>query len=177
MPIQQALDAGADIVTVPQIRDVEHARMAASYAQHPPLGTRGVGHRRINRNTGFAADFCERENERTRFIAMIETEEAFDDMARIAALSGVDGLFIGPGDLSMTRGRGLNKDTPEDAADHKRIIDTAIAAGKPWSMAAGHPKRRKMAIERGAAFITISDDVSAMYGGLAQSLAAARDDK
>jgi 2-dehydro-3-deoxyglucarate aldolase len=171
VPIQSALDAGADAVIVPQIRDVEHAREAASYAKYPPLGTRGIGHSRINRYGGFAPEFLEAENRRTQCIVMVETQEAFDDVERIAALPAVDGLFIGPGDLSLTRGRGLNRDTPADAADHRRIVEAARAAGKAWSMAAGHPRRRRFATDLGAAFITTTDDLSAIRAGLAEDLA------
>jgi len=171
VPIQQALDAGADAVIVPQIRNVEHAREAASYAKYPPLGTRGIGHSRINRYGGFGPEFLESENRRTQCIVMIETQEAFDDVEAIAALPVIDGIFIGPGDLSLTRGRGLNRDTPADTADHRRIVDAAKAAGKSWSMAAGHPRRRRFASELGAAFITTTDDLSAMRAGLAADLA------
>ena len=171
VPIQSALDAGAAAVIVPQIRDVGHARDAASYAKYPPLGTRGIGHSRINRYGGFAPEFLEAENRRTQCIVMIETQEAFDDVERIAALPAVDGLFIGPGDLSLTRGRGLNRDTPADAADHRRIVEAARSAGKAWSMAAGHPRRRRFAADFGAAFITTTDDLSAIRAGLAGDLA------
>jgi 2-dehydro-3-deoxyglucarate aldolase len=171
VPIQAALDAGADAVIVPQIRNAEHARAAASYAKYPPVGTRGIGHSRINRYGGFSAEFLDAENRRTQCIVMIETQEAFDDVERIAAVPAIDGLFIGPGDLSLTRGRGLNRDTPADAADHRRIVDAARAAGKAWSMAAGHPRRRRFATELGAAFITTTDDLSAVRAGLAADLA------
>jgi 2-keto-3-deoxy-L-rhamnonate aldolase RhmA len=171
VPIQQALDAGADAVIVPQIRNVEHAREAASYAKYPPLGTRGIGHSRINRYGGFAPEFLEAENRRTQCIVMIETQEAFDDVERIAALPMIDGIFIGPGDLSLTRGRGLNRDTPADTTDHRRIVEATRAAGKRWSMAAGHPRRRRFAAELGAAFITTTDDLSAMRAGLTADLA------
>ena len=171
VPIQSTLDAGADAVIVPQIRDVEHAREAASYGKYPPLGTRGIGHSRINRYGGFAPEFLESENRRTQCIVMIETQEAFDDVERIAALPAIDGLFIGPGDLSLTRGRGLNRDTPGDTADHQRIVDAARAAGKVWSMAAGHPRRRRFATDLGAAFITTTDDLSAIRAGLGTGLA------
>jgi 2-dehydro-3-deoxyglucarate aldolase/4-hydroxy-2-oxoheptanedioate aldolase len=169
--IQQALDAGADAVIVPQIRNAEHAREAAAYAKYPPLGTRGIGHSRVNRYAGFAPDFLDAENKRTQCIVMIETQEAFDDVERIAGLPVIDGLFIGPGDLSLTRGRGLNRDTPADRADHLRIVEAAKAAGKPWSMAAGHPARRRFATDHGAAFITTTDDLSALRAGLASDLA------
>jgi 2-keto-3-deoxy-L-rhamnonate aldolase RhmA len=171
VPIQSALDAGADAVIVPQIRNAEHARAAASYAKYPPVGTRGIGHSRINRYGGFSPEFLDAENRRTQCIVMIETQEAFDDVERIAAVPAIDGLFVGPGDLSLTRGRGLNRDTPADAADHRRIVDAARAAGKAWSMAAGHPRRRRFATDLGAAFITTTDDLSAVRAGLAADLA------
>ena len=78
VPIQSALDAGADAVVVPQIRNAEHARAAASYAKYPPVGTRGIGHSRINRYGGFSPEFLDAENRRTQCIVMIETQEAFD---------------------------------------------------------------------------------------------------
>jgi 2-dehydro-3-deoxyglucarate aldolase/4-hydroxy-2-oxoheptanedioate aldolase len=171
VPIQQALDAGADVVIVPQVRHLEHARQATACAKYPPLGTRGIGHSRINRYGGFSPDFLEAENRRTRCIVMIETQEAFDDVERIAALPTVDGVFIGPGDLSLTRGRGLNRDTPADTADHRRIVEAARKAGKPWSMAAGHPRRRRFAADLGAEFVTTTDDLSAIRDGLAADLA------
>jgi 2-keto-3-deoxy-L-rhamnonate aldolase RhmA len=80
-------------------------------------------------------------------------------------------VFIGLGDLSLTRGRGLNRDTPADTADHRRIVGAAQAAGKAWSMAAGHPRRRRYAADLGAAFITTTDDLSAIRAGLAEDLA------
>jgi 2-dehydro-3-deoxyglucarate aldolase/4-hydroxy-2-oxoheptanedioate aldolase len=171
VPIQSALDAGADAVIVPQIRNAEHARAAASYAKYPPLGTRGIGHSRVNRYGGFSPEFLDAENRRTQCIVMIETQEAFDDVERIAAVPAVDGLFIGPGDLSLTRGRGLNRDTPADTEDHRRIVEAARAAGKAWSMAAGHPRRRRFAADLGAAFVTTTDDLSAVRAGLAADLA------
>src|SRR5262245_59334336 len=66
LSIQQALDAGADGILVPQIRTVAEARIAASHAKYPPIGTRGLGHSRINHYDSFPSDFLERQNERTR---------------------------------------------------------------------------------------------------------------
>lgn len=174
VPIQRALDAGADAIIVPQIQGHAHARAAASYAKYPPLGRRGLGHSRINDYAGFPSDFVERENARTKCILMVETQEAMDEIEAIAALPAVDGVFVGPGDLSLTRGRGLNRDTPEDMADHRRVAAAARAVGKPWSISAGGVARQRLARELSAEFIAISDDLSAMRAGLAASLEAAR---
>jgi 2-dehydro-3-deoxyglucarate aldolase/4-hydroxy-2-oxoheptanedioate aldolase len=119
VPIQQALDSGADGVILPQIAGAAHARPVAAFAKYPPLGSRGIGFSRAMDYGGVGAGFTGAENARTRCYAMIETPEALESCAEIAALEAVDGLFVGPGDLSLTRGRGLYQgaDADEDMED------------------------------------------------------------
>ena len=120
--IQQALDYGADGVVLPQITDASHATVVCAYAKYPPQGTRGVGYSRtMNYGAYTATDdaFFAAENRRTVCHAMIETPGALRDVEAIAKLDNVDGLFIGPSDLSMTRGRGSFKFSPEDQADFR----------------------------------------------------------
>ena len=125
VPIQQALDAGADGVIIPQIQNAEHARVVSAYAKYPPLGTRGIGFNRTMSYGSTERDFCEAENERTRCYPMIETPGALEEAASIASLDTVEGLFLGPGDLSLTAGRGLNQWTSADIADAERVIECA----------------------------------------------------
>jgi 2-keto-3-deoxy-L-rhamnonate aldolase RhmA len=103
---------------------------------------------------------------------MIETQEAFDDVERIAQVTEVDGLFIGPGDLSRARGRGPNRDTPADFEDHRRIAAAARGARKPWGLSAESIPRQRFALETQADFMTVADDMSLLRAGLAAVLAA-----
>ena len=104
VPIQQALDAGADGVIISQIQNAEHAQTVTAFAKYPPGGSRGIGFNRTMAYGATEADFCDRENRRVQCFPMIETPGALDEAHEIAALITVDGLFLGPGDLSLTRG-------------------------------------------------------------------------
>ena len=173
VPIQQALDAGADGVIIPQIQNAEHARTVTAFAKYPPGGSRGIGFNRTMAYGATDADFCDRENRRVQCFPMIETPGALDQAHEIAALTTVDGLFLGPGDLSLTRGRGLNQWTSADIVDAERVVQSARQASKRWAMPAPGPATFAFACEHDASFVTLSDDLSALRTGLAQGLTIA----
>jgi 4-hydroxy-2-oxoheptanedioate aldolase len=174
--IQQALDFGADGVMLPQLTDLAHAREACGYAKYPPLGSRGIGYSRTmsygaydNVDDGFFAA----ENRRTVCHAMIETPGALEDVEAIAALDTVDGLFIGPSDLSMTRGRGSFKFSDGDAADFRAVAAACRAHGKALGLPAPGPKAFGLAADEGASYVTVSDDITALRLGFAKGLEVA----
>ena len=174
VPIQQALDSGADGVIIPQIRDLEHAKSVTAFAKYPPLGSRGVGFNRTMSYRATGADFYHNENQRSRCYPMIETPGALEQADVIAALDTVDGLFLGPSDLSMTRGRGDNRWTTEDVADAERVAQCAGKAGKSWAMPAPDATTFEFARGHGAAYVTVADDISALRAGLEQGLSLGR---
>jgi 2-keto-3-deoxy-L-rhamnonate aldolase RhmA len=173
VPIQQALDFGADGVIVPQITGVAHARDVAALAKYPPLGSRGIGFSRTMHYGGVDDAFLDAENRRTLCFLMIETPDALRDAEQIASLETVDGLFIGPSDLAATRGRGLPKESKEDEADARSAAEAAVRMKKRWGIPAGTPKAFAFARKLGADFVTINDDLSAMRAGLEQALSLA----
>lgn len=166
VPIQYALDAGADGVILPQIAGLDHAREACAYAKYPPLGSRGMGYNSAMFG-GVPADFVEAENRRIACFAMVETPGALRDAAAIAQLPTVDGLFIGPSDLSLARGRGLFGAREADFADFDAVV--AAASGKRWGMPATRAETIAYATGKAASLIVIADDLSAMKAGLAQA--------
>jgi 2-dehydro-3-deoxyglucarate aldolase/4-hydroxy-2-oxoheptanedioate aldolase len=169
VPIQQALDAGADTVILPQVRDLAHARAGSSFAKYPGLGLRGMGTPR-SLNYGATPDnFVTAENRRTRCLVMIETPGALRDVVEIAKLDTVDGLFMGPYDLSLTRGRGQYKAGNEDRQDARRIAGAAAKAGKFLGMPVGDTKSLAFACSLGANFISITEDLAALQIGLAHA--------
>lgn len=165
LDIQQALDIGADAIVLPQLRDLAHAREVSEYAKFAPCGTRGVGYSRTQRYKGADDDFFRMENEHRHCYAMIETAEALADAPAIAALPGVDGLFMGPADLSMARGRGAFSATDADLADLRHIASAAIRAGKRWALPAANPRLREAALALSPSFVTLGDDLSALAMG------------
>jgi 4-hydroxy-2-oxoheptanedioate aldolase len=168
--IQTAFDIGADGVILPQIRDLVHARTASAYSKYPPRGARGLGYSRTQQYAAASDAFIASENSRRLCYVMIETASALADVFEIAKLECVDGLFVGPGDLSLARKRGVFAARTEDITDMVQIAAAASQAGKPWAVAAGNPAYRKEALQRGPAFASSADDLSALMLGFRQML-------
>lgn len=174
--IQQALDYGADGVLLPQIEDIEHAREVCAYAKYPPLGTRGIGYSRTMKYGAATIDddFFALENRRTACHPMIETAGALRDVEAIASLATVDGLFVGPSDLSMSRGRGSFRFTGDDQADFLAVASVAYNHGKAFGLPAPSPGVFAFAADQGASYVTVCDDITAIRAGLEKGLEVAR---
>jgi 2-dehydro-3-deoxyglucarate aldolase/4-hydroxy-2-oxoheptanedioate aldolase len=170
VPIQHALDSGSDGVILPQIRDLDHAKTATSLAKYPPLGSRGFGGGKTVRYLPAPEHFVAAENRRTSCWAMIETAAALEDVERIAALETVDGLFIGPNDLSLARGRGEYLADGRDHTDIARIAKAATELGKPWAMPIASRTDRDFACGLSIAFMAITDERTALRDGLEANL-------
>jgi 2-keto-3-deoxy-L-rhamnonate aldolase RhmA len=124
---------------------------------------------------GVMPGFFEAENRRALCFPMIETAGALAEVQAIAALDTVDGLFVGPSDLSMARGRGAFAATSEDLSDIETVAAAAAKAGKLWALPAPGRTVFDFAVRHGAAFVTVCDDLTALGLGFAQGLAVARE--
>lgn len=126
--IGQALDFGTSVVIAPMINAVEHARALVKAAKYPPLGQRSWGGYAMVQASGkSAADYLKEANRDTLVFAMIETQEALDIVEDIAAVPGLDGLFVGPSDLSiaLSKGAELNRLSAANLVAMKRIVEVA----------------------------------------------------
>jgi len=166
IPIQQALDMGCDSVIIPHIGDLEHARRVTLSAKYPPLGNRSFSGTRPARYNAVSPDYYERENTNTRCYPMVESAAALRDVEAILALPTVDGLFVGPSDLSLDSGRGAYRNTDEDKADLRRVAEAAKAAGKPWIMPAWTRTERTYATDLGASLLVVADEFGSIMSGL-----------
>ena len=172
--VQQGLDHGADGVMLPMVADAAHTAEVSAHTKYAPLGTRGVGSGRAfayGTYTAIDEAFFSKANERTRCHVMIETAGALEEVDKIAALPTVDGLFVGPLDLSLARGRGAFRMTADDEKDFKRVAQACRKHGKILGLPAATPKALALAIAEGAAYATLTDDLSALRTGLAEGLA------
>jgi 2-keto-3-deoxy-L-rhamnonate aldolase RhmA len=177
VPIHQALDSGADGVILPQIGNLENAQHATAFAKYPPLGTRGWGGGRTVKYVATPEHFVEAENRRARCYAMIETAAALEHVEAIAHLATLDGLLIGPYDLSLSCGRGEYLADGRGHEDVARIAQAARAAGKPWGMVVNSALDRAYARSQGAELLVITDDISALREGLAAAFQNAIDEQ
>ncbi|QRM32670.1 HpcH/HpaI aldolase/citrate lyase family protein [Microvirga sp. VF16] len=175
--IQQALDFGADGVILPHILDVEHAREVSKASKYPLVGTRSYAGGRVFAYSRPSDDAFETENKRTKCYAMIETAESLADVEKIIALETVDGLFPGPSDLALARGRGAYAFNDQDRADLSRIARAARDAGKRWIMPAWTPDERAFALENGAEMLVVATQNMAVRAGIMSTLSALKQEK
>ncbi|MBA3711164.1 MAG: hypothetical protein H0W76_01795 [Pyrinomonadaceae bacterium] len=164
--IQQSLDFGAHGVIIPHVLDLEHARHVTAAAKYPPLGTRSWAGGRINRYGAATPDFFDDENRRTRCYPMVESKEALADMEAILPLPTVDGVFLGPSDLSLSRGRGKYSFGDDDKEDILKVVAAAKSAAKPWIMPAWSRAERLFSHEHGADLMVVVEEQGALLTGL-----------
>ena len=109
--VNSALDMGAACVIAPMTNTVEQVKALVKSAKYPPLGQRSWGGYTMLQSAGVAAgDYLKQANTQTLVLAMIETQEALDNLEAIAAVPGLDGLFVGPSDLSIALSNGAKID-------------------------------------------------------------------
>ena len=111
--VKRVLDAGARSLLFPFVQNAEEARRAVAATRYPPKGIRGVaGTTRANRY-GRVKDYAKRAENELCVLVQVETQQALGEIEAIAAIDGVDGLFIGPADLSASMGHLGNWQRPE----------------------------------------------------------------
>jgi len=170
IPIQQALDMGCDSVIIPHIGNVAHAQEVTRAAKYPTLGKRSFSGTRPARYNVVKPDYYDRENAATRCYPMVESAAALKDIEAILALPTVDGVFMGPSDLSLDSGRGAYRNTDADKVDLRRVAAAAKAANKPWIMPAWTKAEREFATGLGASYMVVADEYGSLILGLAESI-------
>lgn len=131
--VLKLLDLGAKGLIVPAVNGVEDVKKLIEYSKYPPTGNRGMA---MGRGSDFGLgtlplpEHWEQHNRETLMIPMCETVGFLEHVEEIAAMNGVDGIFIGPCDLSVALGKPGNFDDPEVNAAFQRVIDACKAAGK-----------------------------------------------
>jgi 4-hydroxy-2-oxoheptanedioate aldolase len=177
------LDAGADGVIAPMIETVEDARTFGSFMKYPPLGRRSWGPTRtvqLQRHDGRdypgSDAFRDAADAETMAIVMVETLRALEGIDDILALPEIDGVFVGPGDLTlaMTEGRTLDVDLPATLDAIRHIAQRADAAGKPAAIFAATGAHARRYLELGYRFVTPSSDLGYMSVGAKAIIAEAR---
>lgn len=162
--IRQVLDLGAQTIMVPMVNTAAEARAVVDAALYPPEGRRGLGGSNMRAGGhGAFVDYPKTANDQICLIAQIESAEAVENIADIAAVDGIDALFIGPADLGCDTG--FRDDLGADAlwqmvAEAVRRID---GTGKvPGVFAA--PDRDAQMIAAGARLLGIGSDAGALTG-------------
>lgn len=168
--VQRILDAGAAGLFFPHVSDRAQCEQVVWQASHPPYGTRGAGGGMRAGNWGMAgrgsASYVTDGVEKVMRIPMIEERVALDNADEILAVEGVDGVFIGPGDLSMTMGMKATDPAVQGAIEE--VLKKAKAAQVPVGTVSPDVAGARKLVEKGYDFILVSNDT----GMLAQSAMA-----
>ena len=146
--LQQALDFGADSVIIPHIEGAAHAESVCNFAKYPPLGKRSFAGGRCMGFQRQVDEYFPAENKRVKCWPMCETAGALAEIEGILALPTVDGIFMGPSDLSLSRGRPNYHFTDEDREDIATVAAACKAAGKGWVMPGWRPDERAFALSQ-----------------------------
>jgi 2-keto-3-deoxy-L-rhamnonate aldolase RhmA len=168
--VKQALDLGADGVQVPTVHDADGAAAAVSAARYSPDGTRGVGLGHASRYGANAQEYLAGANARIAVIAMIESARGVENASEIAATPGLDGVVIGPFDLSADLGLLGQVEHPVVQAALDRVIDSCVAAG----MKVGSLGDVAALAHRGVTLFTSFIDGIALGAAARQAVAEAR---
>jgi 2-keto-3-deoxy-L-rhamnonate aldolase RhmA len=172
---KRVLDTGAAGVMVPYVSTPDEARAAVSAMRYPPRGIRGVA--KLTRASSFGArfdDYFAHAHEWLVTLTQIETTEALQNVDAIAAVDGVDVVFVGPMDLTTSMG------IPGQYGDERfhdalrTVADAAKRHGKAAGILLLDPANLSLCRELGYTVIALGSDGGAVAAGLRQSLATLR---
>ena len=173
----QAFDAGAVAVIAPMVNTRAQAELLVRAAKYPPMGARSWGGYTALQATGLApGDYLREANRMTMVFAMVETVEALANLDEIAATPGLDGLFVGPSDLSITlsNGAGIDKLGPKTLAAMERVVAAARKNGLVAGTFGGGADAIRAYSGLGYTFIAAGVDVDLMQTGAAALLKAVK---
>ncbi len=165
--IKQALDIGAQTLLIPMVDNVAQAERIVRAALYPPRGFRGVGSAmaRASQFNGIA-DYLVTANDQICLILQLESLKGLQALAQIAALPGVDGLFIGPSDLAADMGYLGQAGHPVVKAAVLQAIRDIRAAGKAAGVLTLDPEFIRECQAAGANFLGVGVDVTSHMEGL-----------
>lgn len=176
--IMKALDLGIEGVICPMINTGDEAAELVRYCRYPPKGERSFGPTRAN--FALAGQYYGSANDEVVVFAMVETGDAVRNVNDIASTDGIDGIYIGPSDLSLgvTQGRlvpALDREEEEMIDTIKSILEAAKNAGKVAAIHCGTPEYAVRAASWGFDMVTVSSDVKLMAEGAANTLKSVRE--
>lgn len=164
--IKQFLDLGAQNLLVPMVDTEADAEAAVAAVRYPPRGVRGVGSALARASRWNAVDgYLSRAEESLSLTVQIESATAVDNAAAIAAVDGIDQVFVGPSDLAASMGLLGQQTHPEVTDAVARTFEAVRAAGKPVGVNAFDPDQARKYLEAGASFVLVGADVSLMMNG------------
>lgn len=163
--IKRVLDIGLDGLMVPMIDDADDARQFVDATRYPPEGSRGVASGRASGHGTDFVEYVEEGHESLTRIAQIETEAGVENAAEIAAVDGIDALFVGPADLSASLGVFAQWDAPEIDEAVETVLEAGRNAGIPVGTLSVREDGIPDVVERGYDYLFAGKDTTTLIEG------------
>ena len=160
--VKRALDIGAQTLMFPFVQSVEEAQRAVAATRYPPAGTRGFAAVHRGSRYGTVADYAQRANDEACVIVQLETREAIAQLEAIAAVPGVDAIFLGPGDLAATSGYIGQVGHADVQAQLRACAEACKRVGKPIGTVGPTPEMVQQFIAYGYTFVAVASDMGMM---------------
>jgi 4-hydroxy-2-oxoheptanedioate aldolase len=164
---KRALDLGPSGIMVPYINNAEEARRAVASMRYPPRGNRGVA--RLNRGAGFGLSFEEyfsTSADRLLTVTQVETKAAIENVQSIAAVEGVDVLFVGPLDLTTSLGIPMQFTHPDFLKGLEKVADAARRHEKAAGILLAKMEQVPPLVDMGFTFIAVGSDGGLVVEGM-----------
>jgi 4-hydroxy-2-oxoheptanedioate aldolase len=155
---KRLLDIGVQSFLVPFVQTAEEARQAVAATRYPPAGIRGIATTTRANRWARVKNYPTRANDEICVVVQIETRHALDNLEAIAAVEGVDGLFIGPSDLAAGLGYPGNNAHPDVRQAIESAIDRIRATGRFAGILAPLEVDARHWLARGALFVAVGSD-------------------
>lgn len=169
--IKRILDVGATSILVPFVQNADEARKAVAATRYPPAGIRGVATTTRAGRFGRIKDYLKKANDEICVLVQVETKTALDNLESIAAVDGVDGVFIGPSDLAAALGHLGNPAHPDVQGAISDAVKRLKAKGKPAGILTSVEADAKRYLAEGYAFVAVGTDMGLLARG-GEALAA-----
>jgi 2-keto-3-deoxy-L-rhamnonate aldolase RhmA len=163
--IKRALDIGGYGILVPFVNTRQEAERVVNYSKYPPLGSRGAGPVRAAGYGNNLKEYVTTANEEVLVGVQVETAEALSHAEAIAATSGVDIVFVGPSDLTMSLGLVTDRGNPKVLEAMQSVVKICDRLGKIPGTLAASPEEVKKWQKLGFRFIALGSDSKYLFQG------------
>jgi 4-hydroxy-2-oxoheptanedioate aldolase len=174
--IKRVMDVGARNILVPMVENAEEAAAAVAACRYPPEGIRGVAMATRANRYGRTANYHQQANAQVCVLVQVETQRGLNNLAAIAAVDGVDGVFIGPSDLSAALGYLGDARNPVVVETIKQALRSIEAEGKPGGILTAVPEDAKAWIAQGFTFVAVGSDTGLVAKGSSALAASFKSD-
>ena len=169
--IKRVLDAGAQSLLIPYVQNAAEAKAAVANTRYPPAGVRGVAGTTRATRFGRIKDYAKRAHEEICVLVQLETKPALEEIEKVAAVEGVDGIFIGPADLHASMGYPGETANPAVLPLIEESMRRIRKAGKAPGYLSPVEADAKRMFAAGAQFVAVGADVGLLARGAENLLA------